>query len=86
MAIIVLVFGVFAAERVLGATGMHLATYVLLVLGAAAAAPWMVRSWPHRHPDLCAYCHGRGSTTFVAARRLRTRQCFFCRGTGRIGA
>lgn len=85
VAIIVLVAGVLAAGWVLEATGMHLATYVLLVLGVAVAAPWMIRSWPRRHPELCAYCHGRGSTTFVAARRLRTRQCFYCHGTGRFG-
>ncbi|MFI5956118.1 hypothetical protein [Cryptosporangium sp. NPDC051539] len=57
-------------------------TAIALALGLALTM-WMV-SWRRRHPDRCAHCHGRGSNTFIAARRLRTRYCFFCHGTGRM--
>ena len=74
-----------AAERVLAVTGMPWPIYVVLALGVASASPFGIRSWHLRHPDLCEECRGRGSTTFIAARRLRTRQCSFCHGTGRVG-
>ncbi|GAA3395053.1 hypothetical protein [Cryptosporangium minutisporangium] len=83
VAILVVGVGALAAEPVLTTTGMRLVTYVLLVLATAAAASLAIRSWPRRHPDLCPHCRGRGTTTFVAARRLRTRHCFVCKGTGR---
>jgi len=80
----VLVVAAVVADRVLALTGMPWPIYVLLVLGVAFASPFGVRSWHVRHPDRCEHCRGRGSTTFVAARRLRTRRCSFCHGTGRI--
>ena len=85
VAIGVLAVGIGAAGWVLAVTGMTLIQYMLLVIGVALTAPYTVRRWASRHPGRCAHCHGRGTTTFVAAQRLRTRRCFFCDGTGRLG-
>lgn len=84
MGLSVLVVAAVAADRVLAVTGMPLAVYLAIVLGLAVVAPFGIRSWHLRHPERCEYCRGRGSTTFIAARRLRTRMCSFCHGSGRV--
>ncbi|TQS45852.1 hypothetical protein [Cryptosporangium phraense] len=86
VAIIVLAVGLGAAAWVLSATAINPVVYAVLLAGVTAAAPLGVPSWVRRHPDRCVHCRGRGSNTFIAARRLRTRHCFFCHGTGRLDA
>jgi hypothetical protein len=82
VALTVLGLGIYLAAPVTRLTGVSSIHYLLIVVVAACVAPVFVRSWERRHPDRCAYCHGHGSTTFIADRRLRTRRCFVCDGTG----
>lgn len=82
VAMTVVGLGIYAAAPVTGVTGVSWVHYALIVVVAAGVAPVFVRSWESRHPGRCAYCHGHGSRTFIAEKKLRTRRCFVCDGTG----
>lgn len=82
VALTVLGLGLYAAAPVIGVTGVSWTHYLFAVMVAASVAPVFVRSWERRHPDRCTRCHGHGATTFIAEKRLRTRRCFACDGTG----
>jgi hypothetical protein len=80
--LLVFAVGVSFTRRAIDVTGLGWPYYLLIVVIVACAAPFAVRSWERRHPDRCAYCHGHGAKTFIAEKRLRTRVCFSCEGTG----
>jgi hypothetical protein len=80
--LLVLAVGVSVARPGTELTGLNWVYYLAIVLVVACVAPFGVRSWERRHPDRCAYCRGHGAKTFIAEKRLRTRRCFVCDGTG----